>query len=236
MLVVGGSPLAASLRGWLSVSVTSAALHLVLIASELITPASVKQCCQTSHAQPLLSLHILCSPAGQMEASEAPMTGVLENSCEDYEATLSNSCSTRRFLWLLGRRAMWKYFAVDRQIGCWWYLEAEGKEPVFRWIDGWLYWSPDGMFKAVFTATHSQQFVSGPLKWRWRESARQLCVIIYETYHNINKKTMEDVKLDCLFWLLVWVEWVDAWNQNTVRMMWLRQSHGHVVPGLLDGT
>lgn len=96
MLVVGGSPLAASLRGWLSVSVTSAALHLVLIASELITPASVKQCCQTSHAQPLLSLHILCSPAGQMEASEAPMTGVLENSCEDYEATLSNSCSTRQ--------------------------------------------------------------------------------------------------------------------------------------------
>lgn len=47
-------------RGWLSVSVTSAALHLVLIASELITPASVKQCCQTSPAQP-------STPAGQME-------------------------------------------------------------------------------------------------------------------------------------------------------------------------
>lgn len=58
-----------ALRGWLSVSVTSAALHLVLIASELITPASVKQCCQTSPAQPCLH-SILCTPAGQMEASE----------------------------------------------------------------------------------------------------------------------------------------------------------------------
>lgn len=46
-----------SRRGWLSVSVTSAALHLVLIASELITPASVKQCCQTSPAQPSCRRH-----------------------------------------------------------------------------------------------------------------------------------------------------------------------------------
>lgn len=58
-----------ALLGWQSVSVTSAALHLVLIASELITPASVKQCCQTSPAQPRFH-SIPCTPTGQMEASE----------------------------------------------------------------------------------------------------------------------------------------------------------------------
>lgn len=57
-----------TLLGWLSGSVTSAALHLVLIASELITPVCVKQCCQTSPAQPCFH-SILCTPAGQMEAS-----------------------------------------------------------------------------------------------------------------------------------------------------------------------
>lgn len=59
-----------ALLGWLSVGVTSAALHLVLIASKLITAVSVKQCCQTSPAQPCF-LYILCTPADQMGLSEA---------------------------------------------------------------------------------------------------------------------------------------------------------------------
>lgn len=57
------------LWGWLSISVTSAALHLVLIACELITPVSVTQCCQISPAQPCCH-SILCTPTGQMEAWE----------------------------------------------------------------------------------------------------------------------------------------------------------------------
>lgn len=76
-----------ALRGWLSVSVTSAALHLVLIASELITPASVKQCCQTSPAQPCLR-SILCTPAGQMEASEE---GLYSNGCEEHKVVLMST-------------------------------------------------------------------------------------------------------------------------------------------------
>lgn len=58
----------AALLGWLCVSVTSAALHLVLIGSKLITPLSVKQCCQTSPAQPCFHF-ILCSPADRVGPS-----------------------------------------------------------------------------------------------------------------------------------------------------------------------
>lgn len=78
-------------RCWalLGVSVTSAALHLCLIASELITPLSVKQRCQTSPAQPCFRF-ILCTPVVQMEASQADEWGI-ENSCED-EVTLSTLC------------------------------------------------------------------------------------------------------------------------------------------------
>lgn len=74
---------------WLSVSVTSAALHLVLIASELITPESVKQCCQTSPAQPCFH-SILHTPAGQMEASEDEWC--VENRACGYEVTLLSFC------------------------------------------------------------------------------------------------------------------------------------------------
>lgn len=58
-----------ALLGWLCVSVTSAALHLVLIGSKLITPLSVKQCCQTSPAQPCFH-SILCSPADRIGLSQ----------------------------------------------------------------------------------------------------------------------------------------------------------------------
>lgn len=66
-------------------TVTSAALHLVLIAFELITPVSVKQCCQTSPAQQCF-FSILRTPVGQMEASWA-VECCIGNSCED-EVTL----------------------------------------------------------------------------------------------------------------------------------------------------
>ena len=63
LTTIGRSRLVGALVG---VSVTSAARHLVLIAFELITPVSVKQCCQTSPAQPMLSLYPLhpCWPNG----------------------------------------------------------------------------------------------------------------------------------------------------------------------------
>lgn len=72
-----------ALLGWPSVSVTSAALRLVLIASEIITPVSVKQCCQTPLAQQCFH-SILCTPADQMEASQADERFAAD-SCEDYE-------------------------------------------------------------------------------------------------------------------------------------------------------
>lgn len=63
-----------ALLGWQCVSVTSAALHLVLIGSKLITPLSVKQCCQTSPAQPCFH-SILCSPADRIGASQCIRNG-----------------------------------------------------------------------------------------------------------------------------------------------------------------